>query len=251
MSGDGTKAGDASAMRQALSDLMDGEADESSVLRACQAWRVDEDARAHWHAYHVIGDVLRTPELSPRGLDEDAAFLAAIRRKLAQEPIVVAPQAASLGRPTVVLPGAEAASNAAMQSHAAMARGGKGRWRAPVAVAAGFMAVAGVVVVTRLVPVPTLDETLATSLRPGGDVQTKAAPVKVVQGATPEGSASHASGVATPAGTPATLVINDQRMLRDARLDRYLEAHRQFGEGPVSATPGGVVRSVSTLAPDR
>jgi sigma-E factor negative regulatory protein RseA len=47
------------------------------------------------------------------------------------------------------------------------------------------------------------------------------------------------------------MLVNDQRMIRDARLDRYLAQHRQFAEGGVAMPPGGVVRSVSTSAPDR
>ena len=46
-----------------LSALMDGELDASAVGRACGQWRDDEETRANWHAYHLIGDVLRSDDL--------------------------------------------------------------------------------------------------------------------------------------------------------------------------------------------
>ena len=73
-----------------LSALMDGELDASAVGRACGQWRDDEETRANWHAYHLIGDVLRSDDLVSDPA-HDAAFLAAFRQRLAQEPVVLAP----------------------------------------------------------------------------------------------------------------------------------------------------------------
>ena len=49
--------------RRILSALADGDATDSEATRAFQAWRDDVDARASWHAYQLIGDVLRSDDL--------------------------------------------------------------------------------------------------------------------------------------------------------------------------------------------
>ena len=44
--------------RQALSALLDGEAAQAD--EACSAWCDDPQARADWHTYQLIGELLRT-----------------------------------------------------------------------------------------------------------------------------------------------------------------------------------------------
>ena len=44
--------------RRWLSALADGQADAAEP--ACGLWRDDAAARQTWHAYHLIGDVLRS-----------------------------------------------------------------------------------------------------------------------------------------------------------------------------------------------
>ncbi len=112
-----------------LSAAVDGDAD--ALDRACQALRDGDEAIGRracddWHAYHLIGDVLRSSDLasSPR---HDAAFLAAFRERLAAEPVVVAPVVPPVAPRPV-------------------------RWRVPVAAAAGMAGiavVAGVLVMSR------------------------------------------------------------------------------------------------------
>ena len=53
-----------SAALERLSALMDGELDPSAVAQACGHWGTDDDARSSWHAYHLIGDVLRSDDLA-------------------------------------------------------------------------------------------------------------------------------------------------------------------------------------------
>ena len=104
-------------------------------------------------------------------------------------------------------------------------------WLAPVAVAAGFVAVAGVLVVTQLAA-------------PGGG----SAPVMAT---APSGAPAAVTRVSAGAVAPvAAPVAADELLIRDARLDRYLEAHRQYGPS-VGMVPGGVVRSMATAAPQR
>lgn len=170
-------------MRQSLSALMDGRPDGAGLDGACSAWRAESRARECWHTYHLIGDVLRSDELAVRPA-RDEAFLAGLRERLASEPVPLAP---SLER---------------------------GRWRqrlvAPVAVAAGFVAVAGALVVLRV-------------------VQPEAA-----------------DGVPIAANAGAEAMAHGQ-LVRDARLDRYLAAHRRVSHGAAVQVPGAVVRSVETV----
>jgi negative regulator of sigma E activity len=74
-----------SGQLQLLSALMDGEADETAVAQLCAAWRDDPAARRAWHAWHLIGDVLRSDDLASQA-PHDAALLASLRAALVAEP---------------------------------------------------------------------------------------------------------------------------------------------------------------------
>src|SRR5471032_3334368 len=121
---------DRSSSRRILSALADGDATDSEAARAFQAWRDDADARSAWHAYQVIGDVLRSDDLATEPA-ADESFLVALRARLAVEPVVLAPQPRVAAEP-VALP---IAANATTRSRA--------RWQGPLAMAAGFLAVIG------------------------------------------------------------------------------------------------------------
>lgn len=197
-----------------LSALMDGELDAGTVVHACAHWREDVRARADWHAYHLIGDVLRADDLACDPA-HDAAFLAAFRARLATEPVVLAPQASA----TVV--------------HERVGNGSRWSWMAPTAVAAGFVAVAGVVMLTRL-PGPAAAPTLA-----------QATPVLAV---TPQ--AVTASALAGPVITePVAGVVPGDKMIRDARLQRYLDAHNQFAGSSALGVPSAFLRSATAAGP--
>jgi len=186
--------------RRDLSALIDGEAADAEAERALRHWRDDEQARADWHVYHLAGDVLRSSDLA-QSPARDEAFVLALRQRLAQTPVVLAP------------PRSEAS-----------ARRLRKRWIGSAAVAAGFVAVAGVLVVTRLA-------------LPGGE------PAGVLLASPP--------AVSTPVLRVANLPAGGEGVLiRDAQLDRYLEAHRQFGPS-AALLPGGVVRSAASVAPQR
>jgi sigma-E factor negative regulatory protein RseA len=191
---------------QALSSLMDGAAAPADAARACSAWREASEARAAWHAYHVIGDVLRSDELGGRACD-DARLLLALRERLAQEPALVAPQPTASG-------------------DASTRRRG---WAAPMAVAAGFVAVVGVLVVTRV------------SVPPASAPQLALAPVS-----SPQTLASSAVpvAVADSFAEPQVVVANG-KLIRDVRLDQYLAAHKQFGGSSALGVPSGFLRGAT------
>lgn len=79
-------------MSEILSALSDGQATPEEVARACAAWRDNAQARDSWHRYQLIGDAMRLPELLKSS--DSSAFLQGFRERLAQEPVVLAPQAA-------------------------------------------------------------------------------------------------------------------------------------------------------------
>lgn len=107
---------------EALSALMDGQADAAQLERVAKQWRQSADVRARWHAWHVIGDGLRSEDLAGHA-QRDEAFLQSLRLKLAQEPVVMAPSP---------------------ESAPSKARASWSQWVAPAAVAASFVALAGV-----------------------------------------------------------------------------------------------------------
>src|ERR1700743_2588643 len=122
--------------RRILSALADGDATDSEAARAFQAWRDDADARASWHTYQLIGDVLRSDDLAAEPA-ADETFLVSLRAPRAADPVVLAPQPRAEVEP-VAMP---AAVNAATAATAA-ARS-RGRWQGPVAMAAGLLGVIG------------------------------------------------------------------------------------------------------------
>jgi sigma-E factor negative regulatory protein RseA len=195
-----------------LSALMDGELDASAAAVACGRWRDDSRSRADWHAYQLIGDVLRSEDLASTAR-RDRDFLAALRVKLAEEPVVLAPAA----------------------TRKAAVTGGflRRSWAAPAAVAAGFVAVAGVLVVTQMGGLTS------------GDAQSGArvaqvAPVPVTPAADPR---------TLPSSTDA-VALNGQ-LIRDVRLDEYLAAHKKFGGSSAPGGPSGFLRNAAVESTGR
>ena len=201
------------AALERLSALMDGELDAAATERACARWRDDAASRADWHAYHLIGDVLRSEDLACDP-GRDLAFLAAFRARLADEPVVLAPQALQHS-PAV-----------AVRADGGL-RGSRWSWLAPSAMAAAFVAVAGVLMLTRAPGTP-----------PARD-----ASVPVAQ--APQVPAVPAPSV--PAVVEAQTFVASGSLIRDARLDRYLDAHKQFAGSSALGVPSGFLRSATTV----
>jgi len=207
---------------ESLSALADGEVDSAAAARACAAWRDEGAARATWHAYQLIGDVLRSDDLASSPA-QDAGFLAALRSRLADEPIVLAPEVAS-PQPAV----------SARRANAGRSR--RWSWMAPSAVAAGFVLAAGALMVTRA-PAPGGADRGSPTLAQG---TVGNASLQVVN--APAFSASDSE--------PQNLLV-DGRLIRDPRLDRYLAAHKQFAGSSVLGVPSGFLRNAVADAPNR
>lgn len=217
---------DAASSPQSLSALADGELDPAATLQACARWHADADARASWHVYHLIGDVMRSDDLAS-DTSHDASFLKAIRTRLAAEPVVLAPQPVETA-PPVMEPARER-------------RASRWSWLGPAAVAAGFMAFASVLVMTR---VSAPSEAAGTGL-----AQAPAIGTSVVSAAEPtEGAAPLATANVTG---EAPLIVADGKLLRDARLERYFAAHTQFGGSSALGAPSGFLRAATTQTSGR
>jgi sigma-E factor negative regulatory protein RseA len=114
---------DATDPRWLLSAIADGEADGAEFSRGFAAWSgADARSRQGWHAYHLIGDVLRSDDLASTP-GHDRVFLQRLNARLDSEPAVLAPA------PLPMTPKRQP------------------RWALPAAMAAGVMALATVLVV--------------------------------------------------------------------------------------------------------
>ena len=211
------------AARERMSALLDGELESASVVHVCGHWRESAASRTTWHAYHLIGDVLRSDDLASHPA-RDAGFLDALRVRLAEEPVVLAPQV-----PLSVDERVRETAAIARQVAGAHPARRRRAWLAPGAVAAGFVAVAGVLTLTR----------------PGPVADSASAPVVAVANpGTPPAAPLVAPVLASQVIEPQTTVANGQ-LIRDARLDRYLAAHQQFSGSSALGVPAGYLRNAS------
>lgn len=199
--------------RSWLSALADGQADAADP--ACAAWRQDAEARRTWHAYQLIGDVMRSEDLA-RPAAGDADFLAKLRVRLDAEPVVLAPEPLPAAAPTAV----------PLRRRQA--------WLMPVAAAAGFVVVAGVLVVAR-VGLPGGATDVPAGFAGAGQPAVAVVPV--------------ANGLTRPVAATAGGQADGEAVLRDERLDEYLRAH-QFARGGATITaPSTALRRVDLAVP--
>lgn len=220
------------AARERMSALADGALDAHAVASACALWRVDADARATWHAYQLIGDVLRSDDLA-QGARSDASFMQALRTRLANEPTVLAPQPL----PPADLQPANAPTHAITHARGSRRWG----WLAPSAVAAGFVAVASVLMVTRMPDSAAGAGPAVASLAPAQAAVTAAA----TAAATASMAGASALLPAAPVTSDMQAFAGNSQFVRDAQLDRYLAAHKQFAGSSALGVPSGFLRSAT------
>lgn len=216
-----------SVLLEQLSALADGELAQADAAAACARWRGEVGVRASWHAYHLIGDVLRSEDLAAEPT-RDEAFLQGLRRRLAREPVVIAPRA---------LRSDHAAGPRGALAGTLVARS-RWSWMTASAVTAGFFAVAGVYSLTRPVgPAAPIDTTLARA----------DAPTTVADSA---GNARQADTVAFSESIPQqqSVSIATGSLIRDPQLDAYLAAHKQFAGSSALGVPSAFLRSATVDA---
>jgi sigma-E factor negative regulatory protein RseA len=198
-----------SELISALADGQLGGEDFAAALHACGR---DDSALASWDTYHLIGDALRSP--ASRAVSADMAFLARLNQRLAGEALV-SPAPDSHGN----LAGASAGVLHVpvvdvSPRHDAAANDGDFRWKLVAGVAS-------------LAAVSAIAWNAAGLLAPAAAPQLAQAPVfqQVV--------------VASPQGP----------VVRDARLEELLAAHKQLGGTSALQEPSGFLRNATFETP--
>lgn len=194
-----------SNISELLSALADGEIGSEECAAVLQACQPDEAAFADWRAYHFIGDVLRSAAPMPGA---DPVFLDRLNLRLAQERtlgMVVQP----VGLDSAAQAKAKSASDV-IHHRGRAANDGSFRWK----LAAGFASLAAV---------------SAIAWNASGLLAPASAPQLA------QGPALQQVLVASPQGP----------MVRDARLEELLAAHRQLGGASALQVPSGFLQNAA------
>ncbi len=196
-----------------LSALADGELQGDEFAQA-MGHVATAEGQATWAMYHLVGDVLRSPELAHHGRQD---LLAALRTQIAQEPqrpqFTAQAQVLQLAR--------KPAANVALL-----------RWK----MVAGFASLAAV---------SAIGWNVALGLRSETGVQLAAA--------VPAAPAA-AALASVPAAPNQVLAVADlpngpQLMLRDARLDELMATHNQYHGANNLQVPAEFLRNATFAAP--
>ena len=195
-----------------LSALVDGELMREEFPTLLQACIQDPAASGSWNTYHVIGEVLRSPGSTVRSTD--FAFLARLNQQLAKEPSYVAgPRVPTFDAGVVSI---RTPISVANEPRGVAANEGIFRWKmlAGLACAAAVTAVAWSV---------------------NGLMLPAAGPQLAQLGAMPADAANQQVVVDSPQGL----------MVRDARLEELLAAHKQLGATSALPVPSGFLRNAT------
>jgi sigma-E factor negative regulatory protein RseA len=205
-----------------LSALADDQlsADElNTLLSDARGAAVSATVLASWTSYQLIGDLLRSPSNALGGKDAD--FMAEFSRRLALEPIALAksPFVADLANQAEPKIRSLSAPRDAFNGRADAANDGNFRWK----MLAGLASLAAVSVV---------GWSAVGWLTPAGSPQLAQAPAPAVVAAQ------------------QVLVTSSQGpVVRDARLEELLAAHRQMGGTSALQVPSGFLRNATFEAP--
>ena len=207
---------EAANQSELVSALADGQLRGKEFARTVEWMETAQDARLTWHAYHLIGDVLRSGDAPDSA--RDALFSERLKLALRQE--------------ARLAPANEAVNSIAEETWRTPADGTQGsidvaanasrfHWRRIAAVAS--LAVVSIV--------GWQAWTEGNNRR--GAAQLAQVPV----------NADTLSQAMSPAKPPV--------MIRDAQLDALLAAHKQFGGTSALQGPTGFLRNATFEGPDR
>ena len=181
-----------------MSALADGELCGEEFAQALAACKRDSALLASWHDYHLIGDVLRSPD--GRVARASSPFLTRLQSRLAQETVQpAAPAELSLPMPVALQAPLQSAANDAVF-----------QWQ----MLAGVASMAAVAMMLWTLAVPT--------------------------------AATGPQLAQTPASTDSVLVASPQGVIvRDARLEELLAAHKQVSGSSALQMPSGFLRNAT------
>jgi len=235
--------------REQISALADGALHGQAMASAVDALCADRDLQQVWRDHHAIGDVLRAGARRP--CTDGAAFLSRFQQRLAAESIAMPVAVADATSSVVPFPTRQPATIAvAPVERIEAANEPVFRWKLVSGVASlaavaaiGWNLVGGAGLLAA-------DSRLAAQQQMQSPVQIASRDASVVPAAV------QPTGVSVPANAPvqvATQVAANggepQVMLRDARLDQLLEAHRQAGGA--AQMPSGFLRNATFDGPSR
>ncbi|MCU6433649.1 sigma-E factor negative regulatory protein [Undibacterium sp. Jales W-56] len=182
-----------------ISALLDNELSDAQLDAVLASLSADADERQAWDMYHQIGDVLRSDDLA---INLSPGFAAKMNALLDAEPVILAPQ-----RVINRTPGGE-------KSHFA-------RYTAMLSVAA--MAVLAFMLVPQIAPY--INGNGAATMQMSKTSDTQSNPVQLV-----------ADAGTAPAAESKNKAPDEIEMLRDPRLDSYLQAHQKFSPSIANAS---------------
>lgn len=199
--------------RELVSALADGQLRGDEFARALDCLGAKDDARLTWHAYHLVGDVLRSGEAMVGA--SDAEFLARLKSGLQRES-ALAPSAIALEQMDgMAIPPVNDVKGISQKA----ANESRFHWKMlaaimslAVALVLGWQGVSG-------------------SGEPGGTPQLAQMPAQLGK---PE------AGLQAPVEHGESPV-----MIRDAQLDALLAAHKQFGGTSAFQVPTGFLRNAT------
>ena len=203
-----------SKQREVISAMVDGHASDADLDRAMEMLACGSVGRQTWHAYHVVGDVMRGGVSND--VRHDAAFLVRLQGALQQE-------AANAPVPTTALAGVSIVAPTPVLTSRPSANEERFSWRW----------VAGVAVMA--VAVTAAWQTVSEPQQRGS------APMLAQK---PAAEAAPRAGAASTA-MAAQAVVGQPVMVRDPKLDQWLAAHQQFGGASALQVPVGFVRSAT------
>ncbi|UUZ78332.1 sigma-E factor negative regulatory protein [Polaromonas sp. P1(28)-13] len=204
-----------------MSALADGQLAGDDLAAALQACQQGDSALASWDTYHLIGDVLRSP--APVVQVADRGFLDRLNQRLKhEEPLVGAPHApvASVDLDAATQANAKPVSDL-IHHRGPASNDGNFRWK----LVAGFASLAAVAAIAWNASGLLAPVTAPPQLAQVAQVAQVSVPQQVL--------------VASPQGP----------MVRDARLEELLAAHKQLGGASALQVPSGFLRNATFETP--
>ena len=194
-----------------VSALADGQLRRDEFVRAVNLLESSSEHRSTWHAYHSIGDMMRTGACP--AIESDNAFLQRLRLNLEQEPLPAKNDA------TVATPGADSGVETPGGAMPPASNDSLFRWKA-------WGGIASVVAISFVAGqwFTGVDERGLAQL-----AQSRVSTQTLAQ---------------SERGDPLV-------MIRDPQLDALLAAHQQLGGTSAFQNPTGFVRSATFTGTDR
>lgn len=210
--------------KELLSALVDGELQGEELAQAL-TWAEGNEGHGSWQLYHLVGDVLRSPELAHHSQRD---LLGGLRAQLAKEP-PLALQPAQLEQ--LAQPQPPLTSALAGRVYDPVANASVFRWK----MAAGVASVAAVAALGwNLMAVPAGQGALLAQADSAQLAAQLASQVPMMSVPQADGSVI---AVATGNG--------NEVILRDPRLDELLAAHQRFGSKAALQMPADFLRNAS------